>query len=66
MIFIKNGIIIFITVTSSDLKKYIFSMYLICGHIGITKKITSSFREGGRGQQKSGGLKPPKIDDVIF
>ena len=49
-------------------------MYFLCGHIGILKKMTSSFRKGGRGQPKDdsglcggrGGLKPLKKDDVIF
>ena len=31
---------------------YVFSIYLLRGHIGITKKMTISFREGGRGQPK--------------
>ena len=59
MIFIKNAIFVFITVTSSDnfffkLSKnvyirYVFSIYLLRGHIEIPKK---SFREGGRGQSE--------------
>ena len=55
MIFIKNTIFIFFTVTSNDKKGiyYVhFSVYLLQGYIEIPKKMTPSFREGGRGQPK--------------
>ena len=62
MIFIKVTIFIFITVNSSDKKvlKFLKRVYirytLVCiSYAGIQefrKKMTSSFREGGRGQPK--------------
>ena len=76
MIFLKATIFIFITVTSCDkkvLKMVYISYSLVCiSYVSIKefrKKMTSSLREGGRGQPKDdsglcggrgGGLKPPK------